>query len=331
MTENVEMDSHALQTQISPDLAPAIALLKSNDVVAIPTETVYGLAGNAFSDEAIRKIYAIKNRPLHNPLIVHVAEVSHIAEIVFDIPDLAWRLLERFSPGPLTLLLPKKPIISGLVTSGLSRVAVRIPAHPVALELLRNLDFPLAAPSANPFGYISPTTPQHVLKQLGGKIAYILDGGVCDKGIESTVVGFEDGQPIIHRLGAVSEEEIRSVAENAVVRDKDSAAPASPGMLPYHYSPATRLVVAEESDEVLGGLEPHEVGALAFIRYRPDIPEKNQIILSASGDFDEAARHLYSALHSLDALNLKLIVAEPLPERGLGRAINDRLRRAAAK
>lgn len=325
------MKGSNLPTQIGPDLAPAIALLNSNDVVAIPTETVYGLAGNAYSDEAIRKIYAIKNRPLHNPLIVHVSEVSRIAEIAFDIPELAWRLLERFSPGPLTLLLPKKPIISDLVTAGLPRVAVRIPAHPLALELLQNLDFPLAAPSANPFGYISPTSPEHVLKQLGGKIAYILDGGICDKGIESTVVGFEDGKPIIHRLGAVSEEDIRSVAENAVVRDKESAAPASPGMLPYHYSPATRLVLAEDSVEVLGGLQPHEVGALAFTRYRPDIPEQNQIILSAAGNFDEAARNLYSALHALDALNLKLIVAEPLPERGLGRAINDRLRRAAAK
>lgn len=331
MTENVEMDSHNLQTQIGPDLTPAIALLNSSEVVAIPTETVYGLAGNAFSDEAIRKIYAIKNRPLHNPLIVHVSEVSRIAEIAFDIPELAWQLLERFSPGPLTLLLPKKPIISDLVTAGLSRVAIRIPAHPLALELLRNLDFPLAAPSANPFGYISPTTPEHVLKQLGEKIAYILDGGVCDKGIESTVVGFEDGRPIIHRLGAISEEDIRSVAENAVVRDKESAAPASPGMLPYHYSPATRLVFTDDAEELLSRYEPNDVGLVAFTQYWPDIPEQNQIILSRKGDLDEAARNLYSALHALDAMNLKLIVAEPLPERGLGRAINDRLRRAAAK
>jgi L-threonylcarbamoyladenylate synthase len=322
-------DNH--QTQIGPDLAPAIALLNSNEVVAIPTETVYGLAGNAYSDEAIRKIYAIKNRPLHNPLIVHVSEVSRITEIAFDIPELAWQLLERFSPGPLTLLLPKKPVISDLVTSGLSRVAVRIPAHPKALELLRSLDFPLAAPSANPFGYISPTTPEHVLKQLGGKIAYILDGGICDKGIESTVVGFEDDKPIIHRLGAISEEDIRGVAKNAVVKDKESAAPASPGMLPYHYSPATRLVFAEESAELLSRLAPEEVGVVAFSQYRPDIPEANQMILSRTGNLDEAARNLYSALHALDAMNLKLIVAERLPEQGLGRAINDRLRRASAK
>jgi L-threonylcarbamoyladenylate synthase len=325
------MDRTNPQTIIGKDLSPAIALLNASDVVAIPTETVYGLAGNAFSDEAIRKIYAIKNRPLHNPLIVHVSEVSRITEIAFDIPELAWQLLERFSPGPLTLLLPKKPVISDLVTSGLSRVAVRIPAHPLALELLRNLAFPLAAPSANPFGYISPTTPEHVLKQLGGKIAYILDGGVCDKGIESTVVGFEDGKPIIHRLGAISAEDIRGVAKNAVVRDKDSAAPASPGMLPYHYSPATRLVFAEESAELLSRLAPEKVGVVAFSQYRPDIPEANQIILSRTGNLDEAARNLYSALHALDAMNLQLIVAEKLPEQGLGRAINDRLRRASAK
>jgi L-threonylcarbamoyladenylate synthase len=325
------MDRTNLQTHIGPHLAPAIALLNSNEVVAIPTETVYGLAGNAFSDEAIRKIFRIKNRPLNNPLIVHVAEVSRIAEIAFDIPELAWRLLEKFSPGPLTLLLPKKPVISDLVTSGLPRVAVRIPAHPLALELLRNLDFPLAAPSANPFGYISPTTPEHVLKQLGGKIAYILDGGICDKGIESTVVGFEDDKPIIHRLGAVSEEEIRSVAENAVVKDKENVAPAGPGMLTYHYSPATRLVLADGSKEVLGQYDPNDIGVIAFSHYWLDLPEQNQIILSGTGNLDEAARNLYSALHTLDAMKLKLIVAEKLPEQGLGRAINDRLRRAAAK
>lgn len=325
------MDSAKLQTQISPDLAPAIALLNRDDVVAIPTETVYGLAGNAYSETAIRKIYAIKNRPLHNPLIVHVADVSRIPKIAFDIPDLAWQLLEKFSPGPLTLLLPKKPIISDLVTSGLARVAVRIPAHPVALELLSKLDFPLAAPSANPFGYISPTTPEHVLKQLGGKIAYILDGGICDKGIESTVVGFEDGKPIIYRLGAISEEAIRQVAANAVVKDKESAAPVGPGMLPYHYSPDTRLVFVEDSAELLKSINPEHIGILAFSRYWPNIPRENQIVLSSTGNLDEAARNLYSALHTLDAMNLKLIIAERLPEAGLGRAMNDRLQRAAAK
>lgn len=325
------MDSDKPQTQISPDLSPAIALLNRDEVVAIPTETVYGLAGNAYSETAIRKIYAIKNRPLHNPLIVHVADISRIPEIAFDIPDLAWQLLEKFSPGPLTLLLPKKPIISDLVTSGLSRVAVRIPAHPVALELLRNLDFPLAAPSANPFGYISPTTPEHVLKQLGGKIAYILDGGICDKGIESTVVGFENGKPIIHRLGAISEEAIRQVAADAMVKDKENATPVGPGMLPYHYSPDTRLVFAEDSAELLQSINPEHIGILAFTQYWPDIPQENQIILSPTGNLDEAARNLYSALHSLDAMNLKLIIAERLPEQGLGRAMNDRLQRAAAK
>jgi L-threonylcarbamoyladenylate synthase len=325
------MEGSSLQTKIGKDLTPAIALLNSNDVVAIPTETVYGLAGNAFSDEAIRKIFRVKNRPLHNPLIVHISEVSRIAEIALDIPELAWRLLEKFSPGPLTLLLPKKPIISDLVTAGLPRVAVRIPAHPLALELLRNLDFPLAAPSANPFGYISPTSPEHVLKQLGGKIAYILDGGVCDKGIESTVVGFEDDKPIIHRLGALSEEDIRKVAKKAVVKDKENAAPASPGMLPYHYSPETQLILADGLEEVFRRYDPNDVGVIAFTRYWPDIPEKNQIVLSGAGDLDEAARNLYSALHALDAMNLKLIIAEKLPEQGLGRAINDRLRRASAK
>jgi L-threonylcarbamoyladenylate synthase len=325
------MDCCSLQTRVGPELGPAISLLKAGDVVAIPTETVYGLAGNAYSEEAVRRIYAIKQRPLHNPLIVHVSDVSKISEIAADIPELAWTLLERFSPGPLTLLLPKRPVVSDLVTAGLPRVAVRIPAHPLALELLRNLDFPLTAPSANPFGYISPTHPEHVLNQLGGKIAYILDGGICDKGIESTVVGFEDGKPVIYRLGAVSEEEIRNVAKTAMVRDKENAAPPGPGMLAHHYSPHTRLIFAEDSGELVQALRPEDIGILAFQERWPDIPRENQIVLSPAGNLDEAAHKLYGALHALDALNLRLIVAEKLPDHGMGRAMNDRLRRAAAK
>ena len=175
-----QINDNLWDTQIGVDLSFVVELLSNDEVVAIPTETVYGLAGNAFSKKAIKKIYTTKKRPFSNPLIVHVSDVSKINEIAKDIPDIAWRLLEKFSPGPLTVLLPKKASILDEVTAGLKDVAIRIPNHQLTLELLQKLDFPLVAPSANPYGYISPTKPEHVFKQLGGKIPYILDGGSCE-------------------------------------------------------------------------------------------------------------------------------------------------------
>jgi L-threonylcarbamoyladenylate synthase len=179
---------------IGKDLARAIALLQAEEVVAIPTETVYGLAGNAFSPKAVSTIFAVKNRPSFDPLIVHTNEFGRAAAFTAEIPELAYELAARFMPGPLTILLPKAAVIPDIVTAGLPAVAVRVPRHPLAQELLRRLDFPLAAPSANPFGYISPTAAEHVEQQLGGLIPYILDGGPCQVGLESTIIGFENGQ-----------------------------------------------------------------------------------------------------------------------------------------
>lgn len=316
-------------TKVDKDLSFAIELLSNEEVVAIPTETVYGLAGNAFSKTAINKIYATKNRPFSNPLIVHVANLGKIEEIAYDIPPVAWDLLKKFSPGPLTLLLPKRDIVLDEVTAGLKDVAIRIPNHPLTLELLQNLDFPLVAPSANPYGYISPTKPEHVLKQLGGKIPYILDGGICDKGIESTVVGFENEKVIIYRQGAISLEMISEIAKEVTVKDTEKEKPLSPGMVPHHYAPHTKLILATNIEEAAKGYHDNEIAIISFSKELEFIPAENQFILSEKGDLNEAAKNLYNALHRMDERNLKVIIAEKLPNEGIGKAMNDRLTRAS--
>ncbi len=320
-----------LNTQTGRDLDYAAQLLSAGEVVAIPTETVYGLAANAFSEDAVRKVYAIKQRPLHNPLIVHIADAAMLEQLAIHIPAVARQLIKKFSPGPLTVLLEKRPIVPSITTSGLPHVAIRIPAHPLTLELLKKLPFPLAAPSANPFGYISPTRPEHVLKQLGGKIHYILDGGICDKGIESTVVGFQNDQPIVHRLGAVSLEDIRRIFPDTILKTHEEHAPVAPGMLKHHYSPNTRTVVTESVKNTVAGLKSQRVGVIAFDKDAGDIQADHLVILSAEGNLEEAARNLYDAMHELDRMQLDVIVIEKAPDHGIGRAINDRLARASSR
>src|SRR5882672_5472348 len=197
--------------EIGKDIAKAATLLRQGKLVAIPTETVYGLAGNALNVEAVTRIFAAKNRPYFDPLIVHVPYPSSAGEYAERIPGKALDLMEQFWPGPLTVLLSKKNIVPDLVTAGLDRVGLRCPDHPMTLALLQSLPFPLAAPSANPFGYVSPTSPHHVNDQLGNEIEYILDGGECKVGVESTIVGFEDDTPTIYRLGGLQVEAIESI------------------------------------------------------------------------------------------------------------------------
>ena len=298
--------------------------------MAIPTETVYGLAGNAFSSDAVIKIFEVKNRPTFDPLIVHVSSLQRVAEITTHIPPKAVRLAEAFWPGPLTLLLEKRPVIPDIVTSGLPAVAVRIPDHPLTLELLDSLSFPLAAPSANPFGYVSPTTARHVDDQLGMKIAYILDGGDCHIGIESTIIGFKEEQPEIYRLGGISVEELEFVIGKVSVRRYSSSRPEAPGSLESHYAPGKKLILADIlSEEVSTGNKPP--GWIRFNKPDPGVPLENQVILSPEGDLKEAAKNLFSALRKMDEFDVPYIIAELVPEEGLGRAINDRLRRAAAR
>ena len=289
-------------TQISKDLEMAVALLQRDQVIGIPTETVYGLAGNALKHSVVEAIYKIKNRPLLNPLIIHLPDIAQLHKYVKNIPDIAIKLAENFWPGPLTLLLPKNGIIPDIVTAGLPNVAVRIPSHPLAIQLLRKLSFPLAAPSANPFGYISPTTAEDVKKILFGKISYILDGGACEKGIESTIVGFDGDIPIIYRVGAISPEAIKKIAGKVEIHNKQTLTPLSPGMLPFHYAPHTPFFLTNNTKALLNTLPRSGTGILAFNVPCPYIAEINQETLSTSGNLDEAARNLYKALHRLDSL-----------------------------
>jgi L-threonylcarbamoyladenylate synthase len=314
--------------EIGTNIKTAINLLESGQLVAIPTETVYGLAASALNDDAVLRIFEAKNRPQFDPLIVHSDSIEKIVDFVADFPTKAKQLAKAFWPGPLTLLLPKKPIIPDLVTSGLDTVAIRIPNHELTLNLLSQLPFPLAAPSANPFGYISPTSAQHVQNQLGTKLNYILDGGECVVGIESTIVGFENDQAIVYRLGGISVEAIEAVIGKVSVQPHSSSNPKAPGMLKSHYSPRKELVLFDYPLSIIHN--PLLVGYLAFQHASPLFPIENQRILSPSGNFTEAAKNLFAYLRQLDDLDIGKIYAELLPEENLGRAINDRIRRAAA-
>jgi L-threonylcarbamoyladenylate synthase len=315
---------------IGKDIYAAKDLLQQGQVVAIPTETVYGLAGNAMNEKAVTTIFEVKNRPSFDPLIVHSNSMEKIQGFVSDFPETAQKLARQFWPGPLTLLLPRKPQIPDLVTSGLETVAVRIPSHRLTLQLLEILDFPLAAPSANPFGYISPTTAHHVQAQLGSQIPYILDGGDCKVGIESTIVGF-DGNVIVYRLGGISTEAIEQALGTKVeLMAHSTSNPAAPGMLKSHYAPR-KPVFLQGLDDLMHQYKPEEIGILSFQRVYPRIPARNHVVLSEEGNLAEAARGLFAGLRKLDALPVKVIFAELLPEQELGRAINDRIRRAAAR
>jgi len=237
-------------------------------------------------------------------------------------------LFEKFSPGPLTVLLKKKKLIPDLVTSGLDSVAIRIPNHPLTLELLKQLDFPLAAPSANPFGYISPTTAQHVFAQLQNKIPYILDGGATNVGVESTIIGFENNDPIVYRLGGLAIEEIENVIGKVLVELTESSNPKTPGMLKSHYAPIKNLKIRKfENSEM--EIHPMKTGVIAFDKYLDGIEKQNQILLSAKGDLNEAAKNLFAAMRSLDESDVEEIIAVKFPDEGLGKAINDRLKRAS--
>ena len=315
---------------IGIDILYAKQLLQTGQVVGIPTETVYGLAGNAFDEDAVLKIFTVKNRPQFDPLIVHTDSLSKLTTFISDFPERAQKLANVFWPGPLTLLLPKSDKISDLVTSGLSTVAVRIPNHPLTLELLSTLDFPLAAPSANPFGYISPTSAQHVEKQLGKKISYILDGGESQVGIESTIVGFEGDEAVVYRLGGISVEALENAIGSVRLVAHSSSNPKAPGMLKSHYSPRKPLFI-KDLKQVLEQYPKERIGYLSFQKTSKNVPLENQRILSLSSNYAEAAKHLFSYMRQLDSMSIDVIYAELLPEKDLGRAINDRIRRAAVR
>jgi len=311
------------------DQLRAKQILEDGGLVAIPTETVYGLAANALNEQAVLRVFTAKNRPFFDPLIIHVGSLA-AAEKYAELSDTRLRrLAEHFWPGPLTLLLPKKNSIPDLVTSGLPRVAVRIPAHPLTLALLNRLDFPLAAPSANPFGYVSPTTAEHVEKQLGTKVDYILDGGPCAVGLESTIVGLEDNALVIYRLGGMALEDIEAVAGKVTLRLNISSDPTAPGQLKNHYAPRKPLFLGDR--ETLTA--QHKGKKIACIYFDPAPALSNDLLafpLSSTRNLNEAAVNLFKALREADESEAELVIADFVPDEGLGRAINDRLRRAAA-
>lgn len=318
-------------TIISKDISKAVTILNADELVAIPTETVYGLAGNIFSEKAIKRIFETKKRPFFNPLIVHIPSVELLPTIVSYIPEKAQRLADAFWPGPLTLVLPKQSIIPDVITAGKDTVAVRIPNHPVALKLLNALDFPLAAPSANPFGSISPTTAQHVNDYFKNDIKMVLDGGPCQRGIESTIIGFNGDEPIIYRLGSTSIEAIEAIVGPIEIKNKKEIAPDAPGMLDRHYAPKTETILVDNLSEAIENYSDKRIGVLAINKPSEHEAIVFQIILSKATDAQEAASKLYDALHQLDKQDLDIIIAERFQDVGLGKSINDRLQRATVK
>jgi L-threonylcarbamoyladenylate synthase len=318
-------------TLISQDIAKAVTILQQEELVAIPTETVYGLAGNIYSEKAIRAIFAMKKRPFFNPLIVHIHSTSQLNQLVAEIPKKAQQLAEAFWPGSLTMVLKKKTDVPDLITAGKDTVGIRMPDHPITLQLLRSLDFPLAAPSANPFGSISPTSAFHVADYFHDQLSMVLDGGDCKNGIESTIVGFEEGEAIIYRLGSISQESIEKIIGEVKIKNKTDSAPEAPGMLSRHYAPNTTTILENDIEAAIEKLPYQRIGVICFQNKIEHSNILHQEILSPQGDIAEAASKLYAALHRLDKMNLDIIVAEKFPDYELGKSINDRLERATKK
>ncbi|MCL6099731.1 MAG: L-threonylcarbamoyladenylate synthase [Bacteroidetes bacterium] len=308
-------------------ITAAAGIIKQGGLVAFPTETVYGLGADALNPIAVAKIFEVKKRPTFNPLILHIAEKSSLKKFVTFNDKKVDLLIEKFWPGPLTLVLPKTEIVPDIVTSGNPTVAVRMPDHPVALHLIKSSGTAIAAPSANRFGHLSPTEASHVSKYLGDKVDMILDGGKCKVGVESTIVQFHDGRFYMLRPGGLSKDDIEKEIGTLEKGKIDIAKPTSPGQLPFHYSPHTPLKFWDTKF-----LDPNKkIGVLFFSRLKTEFPFSAAKILSEKKDLREAAANLFSALHELEKEKLDLILVEPVEEKGLGIAIMDRLKKAAKK
>jgi L-threonylcarbamoyladenylate synthase len=306
----------------------AAGIIRRGGLVAFPTETVYGLGADALNERAVARIFEVKDRPRIDPLIIHVEDPAG-AQRYGRIPKSAHILAAKFWPGPLTLIVDKHPSVPYIVTAGLDTVAIRVPDHPAALALIREADCAIAAPSANPFGYVSPTDARHVAEQLGDSIELILDGGPCSIGLESTILSLTNKAPCILRAGGTPIEELESVIGKVDVPTDPFKQPQSPGQLMRHYATSTPLEIVDEAGEEL---KPGErTGLLSLLQ--PENPKKYLVVevLSPSGDFREAAANLFRALRRLDSFGLDRIIARPVREAGLGLAIMDRLRRCSAK
>ena len=311
---------------VTTDIDKAVQLLLEGALVALPTETVYGLGANALNAGAVAKVFKAKNRPSFDPLIVHVASIKQAHEVA-ELNEAAITLFERFSPGPLTLVLPKRSIVPDLVTSGHPTVAVRIPNHPMTLEVIGKSGLCIAAPSANPFGYTSPTTAMHVEQQLGDKIDAVLDGGPCGVGLESTIVDL-CGTPRVLRLGGLALEQLESVLGTLEVQTSSSN-PNAPGMLSSHYNPGATIRLFDNLDSLKSSIDIVDNSEVGLLVMSTEMEGSNVFNLSKSLSDVEAASRLFTGLRELRARGFKEIWTHYLPEDGLGRAINDRLKRAA--
>jgi L-threonylcarbamoyladenylate synthase len=305
-------------------------LLRSGRLVAFPTETVYGLGANAFDPEAVARVFAVKARPSFDPLIVHLAHASEADRVARGGDPRVERLAARFWPGPLTLVLPRRPEVPEIVTAGLDTVAIRVPGHEDALALLREAGTPVAAPSANPFGYVSPTTAGHVADLLGDSVDLVLDGGPCRVGVESTVLSLV-GPPVILRPGGVSREELEGELGTSLALSTSEERPRAPGQLPRHYATRTPLRILSGPAAAGPPSGGGRIGLLAFCAAPKRSGWAVVEVLAPDGRATTAAAHLFAALRRLDAAGLDAILAEPCDESGLGLAIMDRLRRCAAR
>jgi L-threonylcarbamoyladenylate synthase len=312
------------------NITKAAQALINDEIIAIPTETVYGLAGNAYSENAVKKIFELKKRPFYNPLIVHIKSTEFLDKVATDIPDMAWKLAEEFWPGSLTLVLKKQPHIPNIITAGKETVAVRVPNHSMALALLEQLEFPLAAPSANPFGCISPTTAMHVSNYFKENLV-VLNGGECQNGIESTIIGFENNKPILYRHGSISVEDIERIVGKVLITTSKDCSPDAPGMLSRHYAPKTNTYLTDNVSELIPSFFGKKIGLLLFKDKIKSAENILQEVLSKKGNLAEAAKKLYATMHHLDKSSLDVIIAERFPNKGLGKSINDRLERAIKK
>ncbi len=335
---------HADDEEMKDAVREATALLRAGEIVALPTETVYGLAADAFNPEAVAKVFAAKERPSFDPLIVHIAsrgDLKNVALVPDEITEIVSELTGEFWPGPLTLILPKHPDVPDLVTSGLQTVAVRQSAHPIFRAINKELGRPIAAPSANRFGRISPTSASAVRKELGGRIPLIVDGGACREGVESTIISIEPREgkkPVfhLHRAGPITKEQLQKFGRVEKVRSPGPESPQAPGQLESHYAPLTPLILLENP----AGFQPEPDKKYGLLSYRGEADgeyvtlhewERIESLSPGSGKLAEAAIRLFHVMRVLDEAGLDAIIAEPVSETGLGVAIMDRLRRAAAK
>jgi L-threonylcarbamoyladenylate synthase len=300
---------------ITKNIYEVESALSNGNVVGIPTETVYGLAANAFDLDAVNDIFVFKKRPFDNPLILHTHSIHEVEKYIIEFPVLLQKIANHFWPGPLTILLPKNDKIAYQITAGSSLVAVRIPSHPLTLELIKTCKFPLVAPSANPYQRISPTNAQQVYEYFGEQIPYILDGGQCNQGIESTIIGLEKDQIIIYRQGSITIEEIRKIYKNTKLHETVQSAVITSGMSKIHYAPNTKMILVDNIDAYLAQNNHLNIGILRF----------------NSHDHKTIASSYYKKLYEMDKLNYDLIIAEKFENIGLGAVLNTKLERAVYK